>query len=411
MARNWLASAELPGKFWFHAVKRAAEICNYFPMQLDAGIWSTPLELAHQVKPDLHLLFKMFGLAAVRRDCIGNTRLGKFDSQSIPMNTVGRCPHSDGLQFYNPANGTFISSIDYKFQHHVTSGTYFGMRYQPGVFLYRLDESTSIFAPKFNIDSRVLVHTHSPPSSATVIGIPTYNTSNIYTVVFKDGSISEYTEDLSSTISSPSLLPSWIQGGTKATLFLHSMTKPRHGQLQVSSDNEWSFFPGKSQTGIVLPDLSANCQQLLETGQLFHGHAKFKNVYDARAQLDLRDCVLWHVSAHGLTLLIAPTSLKALQKLSSADRDIWNAAYDEEYDGLASLPTWEVITEDEYRLLSKGKPALLTMAIAAIKYDANNRPKRAKYQIVVLNTETITPAPMFGSESPHLGSRIYGSGI
>jgi hypothetical protein len=31
---------------------------------------------------------------------------------------------------------------------------------------------------------------------AKVVGIPTYNTPNIYTVAFKDGSISEYTDDL-----------------------------------------------------------------------------------------------------------------------------------------------------------------------------------------------------------------------
>lgn len=45
MARNWLASAELPGKFWFLAVKRAAEVCNYFPH----------FELADQIKlkPDV----------------------------------------------------------------------------------------------------------------------------------------------------------------------------------------------------------------------------------------------------------------------------------------------------------------------------------------------------------------------
>jgi hypothetical protein len=30
MARNWLASAELPSTFWFYAVKRAAEVCNTF---------------------------------------------------------------------------------------------------------------------------------------------------------------------------------------------------------------------------------------------------------------------------------------------------------------------------------------------------------------------------------------------
>jgi hypothetical protein len=29
MARNWLASVELPSSFWFFAVRRAAEVCNH----------------------------------------------------------------------------------------------------------------------------------------------------------------------------------------------------------------------------------------------------------------------------------------------------------------------------------------------------------------------------------------------
>ena len=53
-----------------------------------------------------------------------DSRVGKFDSQSTPMIAVGRCPTS-----YNPANGTFISSIDYRFQNNVTSGSYFGLKY------------------------------------------------------------------------------------------------------------------------------------------------------------------------------------------------------------------------------------------------------------------------------------------
>jgi hypothetical protein len=82
--------------------------------------------------------------------------------------------------------------------------------------------------------------------------------------------------------------------------------------------------------------------------------------------------------------LLAPTSLKAHHKLSPEDKSIWDAAYDEEYDGLESLQPWEVISEAQYKLLSKGKRALPTMAIATIKYDANNRPKCAKYRLVVL---------------------------
>lgn len=70
------------------------------------------------------------------------------------------------------------------------------------------------------------------------------------------------------------------------------MSKPRHGTLQLSSDDIWSFYPGKSKHGVILPVLTANCQHLMDTAQLFKGHAKFKNVYDACAQLSLRTCIL-----------------------------------------------------------------------------------------------------------------------
>jgi hypothetical protein len=149
MARNWLASSELSASFWFYAVKRAAEVCNYFPLKIEDGTWNTPLQLAHGIKRDLRVLFKLFSLAAVRREHQGNTHLNKFEAQSTPMIAIGRCQNSNGLQFYNPKNGTFVSSIDYKVQNHVTSGAFFGLKYQPGTFIYRLDESNSIFAPFF----------------------------------------------------------------------------------------------------------------------------------------------------------------------------------------------------------------------------------------------------------------------
>jgi hypothetical protein len=189
MARNWLASAELSASFWFDAVRRAAEVCNYFPYKLEDGSYTTPFELVHQTKPDLRGLFKLFSLAAVCREHIGDDHLNKFEPQSLPMIAIGRCPNSNGLQFYNPINGTFVSSIDYKFRSNVTSGTRFGYHYQPGTFIYRLDESTSVFAPKFALDSSVLVHTHSPPHVAKIIGIPSYDRPDIYTVAFNDGSI------------------------------------------------------------------------------------------------------------------------------------------------------------------------------------------------------------------------------
>jgi hypothetical protein len=117
---------------------------------------------------------------------------------------------------------------------------------------------------------------------------------------------------------------------------------------------------------------------------LFKGHTKFQHVYHTRSQVQLKDSVLQHVSAHGLTSRLAPVSLASHLKMSESDKSIWDAAYDEEFDGLNSLPTWEVLTESQFKSLSKGIKPLPCMAIATIKYDVFNRPKCAKYRIVVL---------------------------
>ena len=62
------------------------------------------------------------------------------------------------------------------------------------MFVYQLDESTSIFTPKFPLDLEVLIHSHSPPHVAKIVGIPSYERPHIYTVLYLDGSISEYSD-------------------------------------------------------------------------------------------------------------------------------------------------------------------------------------------------------------------------
>jgi hypothetical protein len=63
------------------------------------------------------------------------------------------------------------------------------------------------------------------------------------------------------------------------------------------------------------------------------------SVYATHGQVQLRDCVLRHVSTYGLTSLVVPSSLKSHSTTNSTDKEIWDAAYAEEYEGLASLPT------------------------------------------------------------------------
>jgi len=40
-----------------------------------------------------------------------------------------------------------------------------------------------------------------------------------------------------------------------------------------------------------------------------------------------------------------------------------------------NVPTWEVLTEQQFKAVSNGVKALPPMAIATIKYDNFNRPK------------------------------------
>jgi hypothetical protein len=49
----------------------------------------------------------------------------------------------------------------------------------------------------------------------------------------------------------------------------------------------------------------------------------------------------------------------------------------EEYFGLANIPIWGVITEEEYQKLKGHCKAIPFMAIVVIKYDEHNRPKCA----------------------------------
>jgi hypothetical protein len=93
------------------------------------------------------------------------------------------------------------------------------------------------------------------------------------------------------------------------------MTKPRHGRLRLDSEGNWIYCFGNSSD--------------LTNGVKFKGHTKFSRVYQARNPAQLKECIIRHVSAHGLQSLFAPSSLKHHQSMSSTDKLIWDDAYAE----------------------------------------------------------------------------------
>jgi len=95
--------------------------------------------------------------------------------------------------------------------------------------------------------------------------------------------------------------------------------------------------------------------------------------------------------------------------MSPSDKSVWEAAYNEEFHGLSSIPTWELIPESQFKKLCKGCKPLPSMAIATIKYDEHNQPKRAKYCVVVLGnhdyhqwSKESTAAPVMAQLELHL---------
>ena len=113
-------------------------------------------------------------------------------------------------------------------------------------------------------------------------------------------------------------------------------------------------------------------------------NANMTNLVKSATTTDIT-CFVRRVSAANLESLKEP-KLHHHHSLSTNDKQIWDAAYLEEYLGLhEDTKTWEYISEEEYQQL---RPvlgnALPSMAISKIKFDQDGTPVRAKYLIVVL---------------------------
>ena len=163
------------------------------------------------------------------------------------------------------------------------------------------------------------------------------------------------------------------------------MTKPKHGVLLHLND-EWFFCPGSKSSNprIPLPQFKDNSHMMITQGHLAQGHTRFSLLTNFCSRGTLRCIVANNISAANLTSHEVPTLLQH-HYLPPVDRQIWDAAYAEEYDGLASLPAWECVTEQEYQKIKTPSTKLIpTMEISTIKFDKDGLPLRAKYPIVAL---------------------------
>ena len=397
MSRSWLASSLLPTKFWFHALKRAAEVSNYLPLTLNDSL-TTPFELVYKEKPDLRNLLPLFSVSYVRRSRDANTDRLTFHSTSLRCLCLGRDDVSNQLEFFHPLTRQLLYSDDYIFDKNLCPGPTFNLDYDGGLYLnkykdYQDEDNISPFPPNYSMFAQ---SSTSPPSytPCKIVRIPE-KYGDTYTVSYPNGNIHQHPHwelfdydpsDNSFPNAADKTLPSWIRHNCKATIFLPTMDQPKHGYL-IDSNDKWLFQSGKGSTlkYIELLDFHAVARDMIKNFNLFEGHKRFRDILHLRSVVKLKAAVARHVSATGLSNLIPPTSLDQHAKMSPQDKDIWDAAYLEEINGLQEKHTWDTISEDEYNSIKHKVKALLpSMAISTIKYDENGRPKRAKYRIVAL---------------------------
>jgi len=122
---------------------------------------------------------------------------------------------------------------------------------------------------------------------------------------------------------------------------------------------------------IVAPSSLKNHCSLSAHNKLIWDDA-YNEEFDGLPSIQLKDCVLRHVSTHGLQTIVAPSSLKNHCSLSPHDKLIWDDGYNEEFDGLTSITTLEVSSKSQIKILSKGCKILPSVAISTIKYDEHN---------------------------------------
>jgi len=389
MARSWLSSALLPSEYWWFAIKRAVEVSNYLPVRANDQL-TTPFELVYGHKPDLRLLIPLFSLAYVRRLRDSNTMREKMQSTALQCILVGKSTVSDGLEFYHPPSKQVITSSDYKLDLTKPAGQVFNLKYDGGIFFnLQNNDADTLRPPGIDINTTVYVKDYNPPKPATVIAVP-FDESDVYTIQFPtDGSIHQFQS--SSLLdhdptqipeNSRSSQPIWIKDKSPVTVFLPSMDKPQQGRLKQQSDSTWHFQPGRTDSHSTIP--IDDMDSAITNMQVIKGYIPLSKLALYRQNHGLHTIVGRHVSAANLHSLDPPTLVKHT-RLQPNDKKIWDAAYNEEYDGLQKNPTWLTLTQDEFNKIKHTVNGILpSMAISTIKYDSNGHPERAKYRIVAL---------------------------
>lgn len=327
---------------------------------------------------------------------------GIAESKTMQGIAIGRSRQADGMMFYSPATRKIYTSSDYKLDEGCSTPNLFNLQYEGGIFVGLYDPAIKTTAEPYPEGTPVLWPTvlHGKPvkmrGSVTSVPVPvdaaipdTADLETPYTIQLIDGyQVSPRRMDDIVDFRSPSepifSLPSWL-GSNQRVMCLHDGVYKK-GFMDFDLDQKIWRFIQRRRNGTELwsksfPNLVRDFQLLVDDGSLLPGwHAQNSTLLRGSAS---------RVSATTLVDPHAPGSMRVALHNDNPDNLIWRASYDEEYNGLTSNATFDVITEEEYIALCRrtGFKAIPSMVVFTVKKDSLGRPLRAKSRIVVLGNK------------------------
>ena len=306
--------------------------------------------------------------------------------------------------FYSPATRKIYTSSDYKLDEGRSTPNLFNLHYDGGIFVGLYDPAIKTSVEPFPEGTPVLwpkiLHGKSVKMRGSVTSVPvpvdsavpdTADLETPYTIQLIDGSTFQVSPrrmddvvDLRSPANTTFSLPSWL-GSNQRVMCLHDGVYKK-GFMDYDLDQQsWRFIQrrrnGDEIWSKAFPSLIQDFQLLVDEGSLIPGwHAQNSQFLRGSAS---------HVSATSLADSNAPGSIRVALHSDNPDKAIWHSSYEEEYTGLTSNSTFEVISEEEYLVLCRrtGLKAIPSMVVFTVKKDSTGRPLRAKSRIVVLGNK------------------------
>ena len=223
MCLSWLVSDLIRTKFWFHALKRAAEVSNYIPLLVDEKVYNS--------KPDLRNIFPLFRVAYVCWSRDAKTDRLTFHSTSIRCICIGWDNTSNQLEFYHPPSRQLLYSDDFVLDKHLCTGPTFNLDYDGGLYINNFkdfqDEANIL---PFHPEHEIFVQTQYSPDEYTkfkILYIPE-KYGDIYIVAYQNGEVHQhgdwdllnYNPSFSTFANNKSdkPLPQWITHECKAAI-------------------------------------------------------------------------------------------------------------------------------------------------------------------------------------------------